>query len=298
MQNKNMSFFNFAFLKLGAFYRLVRFEHAIMFSIAVLIGEIVALGSFPTLSLPIILSLLIPILSEMGAFALNDILDVEADKINKRTDRPLVSGEISQQSAYVIVVVSFILAFILSFFVNELIFLITLFLILASIIYNYYLKDLPLIGNAYIAFTMGIPFIFGNLVVSNSLHQINIILAFLGFIVGLGREIAKSVEDMEGDLAARKSKTLPMIIGAEKSLTLSGIFYTLFVMFSIIPFYFFLPLGIGFVLVLIADIFIIYCALIMIFSSEKIPFLKTSRKISLIALFIALIGILASVLKF
>ena len=63
-----------SFLK--EFLKLTRFEHAIMLALAVLLSEIIVLGYFPLFSLIIILSLLVPIFSEMGSFALNDYLDI------------------------------------------------------------------------------------------------------------------------------------------------------------------------------------------------------------------------------
>jgi 4-hydroxybenzoate polyprenyltransferase len=47
-------------------------------------------------------------------------------------------------------------------------FLISLVFNFLAVLYNYKLKDLPLIGNIYIALTMGIPFIFGALAISDS----------------------------------------------------------------------------------------------------------------------------------
>ena len=74
-------------VSLSAFLRLTRFEHAIMFAIAVLIGEIIAGGSIPLISFVILRSLLVPIFSEMGSFALNDYLDggIGQDKQKRRS---------------------------------------------------------------------------------------------------------------------------------------------------------------------------------------------------------------------
>ncbi len=62
------------------FFRLVRFEHAIMF--AVFIAEIITAGGLLLFTPIIIFSLLVPIFSEMGAFAMNDLIDIKIDKIN------------------------------------------------------------------------------------------------------------------------------------------------------------------------------------------------------------------------
>ncbi|MBU0586407.1 UbiA family prenyltransferase, partial [Candidatus Micrarchaeota archaeon] len=270
---------------LSAFLRLVRFEHALLYAFAVLIAEIIGSNGSLNISLEIlILSLLVPIFSEMAAFAMNDFMDIKTDRLNKKQDRPLVSGEISPKFALVLSIISFAIAIFLSYFINMNIFAITVIVNSFAILYNVRMKDMPLFGNVYIAITMAIPFIFGNYVVSQSMSPVNITIAALGFIVGLAREIVKSVEDMKGDSIARKSKTLPLIIGAEKSLTFAAILYFIFVIFSIIPYYFFLNLGIGSVLVLFADLIFVYSAFTVFLSRKKPKNLKMLRKLSLAAL--------------
>jgi len=180
-------------------FRLTRFEHALMLAFAVLIAETVVLGALPPLSLVIVLSLLVPIFSEMGSFALNDYLDIEADKANKMMERPLVKGTISAGFALWFSVACLVISVALALFINLPAFLIALVFNLLAVAYNYRLKDLPLVGNAYIALTMAIPFLFGNYVVSGTLSPIILVLAVLGFVAGLAREVIKSVQDMEGD---------------------------------------------------------------------------------------------------
>ncbi|MFN7088444.1 MAG: UbiA family prenyltransferase [Candidatus Paceibacteria bacterium] len=279
--------------KFLATLRLVRFEHALMFGLSVLIAELIATNGIIIFSQTIFFSFFVPILSEMGAFALNDLMDVESDRINKKMDRPLVSGELSKNFAMQISVASFMLALVLAYLINPFIFINSL-----AIFYNILLKDLPLIGNIYVALTMGIPFIFGNYVVSDVLNPANVLLAILGFIVGLGREITKTVEDMRGDKTARKSKTLPMFIGSEKSLTIAGILYALFAVISVVPYYLYLNVGPALFLVMVADGIFLYFSIILIFSKRKNQFLPLARKLSLLALLLGLFGILGSVLGY
>lgn len=284
--------------KIPAAFRLVRFEHALMFALSVLVAEIIASQGIPAFTIPLILSLLVPIFSEMGAFAMNDLLDVETDRLNKKRERPLVSGELSEDFALILTVSSFALALACAFFVNWTIFLLTAALIFLAALYNFVLKDLPLVGNAYIAFTMGIPFIFGNYAVSPALEPVNIIIALLGFLAGLAREIVKSAEDIEGDKKARKSKTLPILIGMKPALWIAGLLYALFVFCSFLPYQSYLKIGIGFAIVLIADALFAYSAIVLVFSRHRTQFLRTSRNLSLLGLFLGLLGILVSVLGY
>ena len=216
--------------------RLTRFEHALMLAAAVFIGETVVLRSVPQLSSMIILSLLVPIFSEMGSFALNDYLDIETDRLNKKKERPLVKGTISPWFALWFSVVSLSSSVLLSYFINTNAFLIALVFNLLAIAYNWKLKDLPLVGNIYIGLSMAIPFIFGNFVISDKISMLAIALALIGFVAGLAREIVKSAQDMEGDIKARGSKTLPVVIGKTPALAIASLLYILFIPLSLSPF--------------------------------------------------------------
>lgn len=281
-------------VSLSAFLRLTRFEHAIILAIAVLIGEIIAGGTFPLFSFAILLSLLVPIFSEMGSFALNDYLDIGTDKLNKRNDRPLVTGEIEPRFALWFSVVSILVSVLLSYFINIYAFGIALIFNILAIAYNYKLKDLPLVGNVYIGLTMAIPFLFGSVVIRNSADFDPTILSIfaIAFIAGTAREIIKSVEDMEGDKKARKSNTLPILIGADNSRKLAALLYVIFVPLAFAPFYLGLTASIvPLALVTIADLGILYIAY-TVFSGCSHPVLKKARNLSLLFLFIGLIGLL------
>ena len=216
--------------KLSSWWKLTRFEHALFYSIAVLLGEL--FSSLPLPNPPILLcSLLIPIFAEMGAFALNDLVDIETDIINKK-DRPLVKGEIKLRHAFRASVLFLCFSIALSFLVSKIIAIFTLALVCLAIMYNFLLKRLPFIGNIYIAFTMGAPFLFGNLVVCPKLSFLNISLALTAFFVGLAREVIKDIEDAGGD-GEVGMKTLPLLIGKRPSATLSVIFY----LFALYPAY-------------------------------------------------------------
>jgi geranylgeranylglycerol-phosphate geranylgeranyltransferase len=278
------------------FLKLTRFEHAVMLAIAVLIGETIALGGIPPLSPIIILSLLVPVFSEMASFSLNDYLDVESDRINKKMT-PLVRGAISKNFAFGFGWFALVLSTVFAYFINMPAFVIALVFNILAVAYNYKLKDLPLVGNIYIGLTMAIPFIFGNFVVSPQLNSTLLVLALLGFLSGLAREIIKSVQDMEGDRKARKSKTLPIIIGARNSILIAAFIYVIFIPLTFAPFVLFnLKLSMPAIAVIsLADLGIIYI-IISIARKDDAKTLKQARNVSLMALFLGLIGYLIAVL--
>jgi len=273
------------------FLRLTRFEHAVMLAFAVLIGETVALGSFPTITTAIILSLLVPIFSEMASFSMNDYFDIETDRINDRK-RPLVTGKISPKFAIYFAYFSFILSTVLAFFINMAVFGIALAFNILAILYNWKLKDLPLLGNIYIGLSMAIPFIFGNLVVHQWLLPANIVLAILAFVAGVGREIIKSVQDMKGDVKGRRSKTLPVIIGERPSTLIAAILYILFIPLSFAPFYFGLSMNAYSLFVIAVADGILAGIIASLLQSPSKHTYRIARNATLIIFFIGMIAIL------
>ncbi len=273
-------------------WKLTRFEHALMLAFGVLVAETVVLGRLPGASAAIILSLLVPVFSEMGSFALNDYFDIETDKLNGKKDRPLVKGTISPGFALRFSFFCFFISSVFAYFVNGFAFIIAFAFNLAAVAYNWRLKDLPLVGNAYIALTMAIPFLFGDFVVSESLSSLAIVLAALGFVAGLAREIVKSVQDVEGDSRARGSKTLPVIIGKDASSSLAVALYALFLPLTAAPFALGLaaaPLPLA--LVALADILIIAICYKVLKKDYRF-----ARNASLAAFFVGMLGILSAVI--
>jgi geranylgeranylglycerol-phosphate geranylgeranyltransferase len=283
---------------LGEYWKLTRFEHALMLAVAVIIAEIIVLGGIPPLETLFLLTLIVPVFSEMGSFALNDYMDVEADRINKIKGRPLVDGTIKKQSAFTLSMLSFAISIVASFFINLPSLIIAVFYNILAILYNTKLKDLPLAGNAFIATTMAIPFIFGAYAYSATPSAAILAIALLGFVSGLAREILKSAEDMEGDSKARGSKTLPLIIGREQSITVSGMLFLLFVPLTVAPFLMELSLGIASgALLFLADISILAIAFFLFYKREG-AFLSKARKYSLAALFCGLLSLMLASLGF
>jgi geranylgeranylglycerol-phosphate geranylgeranyltransferase len=251
------------------------------------IAETVVLGDLPPLELIIIISVLVPVFSEMGSFALNDYFDIETDRLNKKKG-PLVTGAIKPQTAMSFAIASLVVSTILAYMINNLAFMIVFAFNLFAILYNWKLKDLPLLGNVFIGLTMAVPFIFGNYVVSTELSMLAIVLAALGFVAGVAREIIKSVQDMEGDIKARGSKTIPVVIGKRPATYLAVVLYLLFIPLTILPFEYGLEADtIATFLVAFADIVI----LSICYKALKEDY-KFARDVSLIAFFIGMMGIL------
>jgi geranylgeranylglycerol-phosphate geranylgeranyltransferase len=284
-------------MSIDACWKLVRLEHSFMLAVAVAVGEVMALHAVPQYNI-LLLSILPPMLVGAASFAINDYSDLKTDKINKRMDRPLVSGKIKPRNALLLSLLLFILGILISSLVNFNCFLLTLLFSLLACIYSFKLKDIAVLGNAYIALTMAVPFAYGSLAVTSYLPAAVLLLSSIAFVSGLAREIMGTVRDVRGDKAGRGSKTLPMLIGVKNSLLLSSLLYIISIALSAVPYlYIDTYKGNAFYIVpvIIADALLAYIAL---YSTKKASkgFMKLSRNTSLAAMFIALLGFLGALL--
>jgi geranylgeranylglycerol-phosphate geranylgeranyltransferase len=226
---------------------------------------------------------------------------LEIDRINKRTDRPLVRGDISPKTALYLFFILFPLGLVCSFFVNITCFVIALVTALLSVLYDAKMKKIKLLGNFYIAYIMAIPFIFGGATVLEnnafSLEKINpaiYTIALIAFLAGSGREIMKDVMDFEGD-KEQGVKSFPKYIGLRSSNILAAVFYIAAIALSFLPYslsnyelyyqnlYYLL-------LVFITDVMLLTTSLHLIFKRQ--PRLIMYRKFTLLAIFVGLVTFL------
>ena len=289
--------------KLRAIWELMRLEHGVMLFLAILVGSLISQKAFyDNLNLPllsIVLTFFTALFLEASTFALNDYYDLEIDRINKRTDRPLVRGDISPKTALNIFYFLFPLGLISSYFVNMTCFAIALFTALISVLYDVKMKKIKLIGNFYIAYIMAIPFVFGGATVLGnnpfSLETINpaiYVIALIAFLAGAGREIMKDVMDYEGD-KRQGVKSFPRYIGLHASNAVASVFYLCAISISFLPYFstvfgFYYRNIIYFILVFITDTMLLSTCLQLVF--KKQPNMKFHRKYTLIAIFIGLLA--------
>ncbi len=204
-----------------AIWQLTRLEHGLIYGLGVIAGVFISLGSFD-LRLSI-LGFLTALFLQASAFALNDYYDYEVDVINKRFDRPLARGELGRRDALIIAILTAIPGFVFSLLISFEAFMLALLITLLGYLYDVKLKELGLLGNAYIAFSMAAPFIFGGFIAGKINLEI-VALSLIAFLSGLGREIMKGIEDIEGD-AIRDVKTLARLYGISFASKLSAFLF-------------------------------------------------------------------------
>ena len=276
--------------------KLTRIEHSLMLIIAVVAAEMIALG-LPGIN-TLILSIITPVFISMGAFAINDYFDIETDRINRKSN-PLLKGNLKPKDALYITAVSMLIGIAASAMINAYCFAIAVIFAALSILYSYRMKNMLLLGNAYIAVSMAIVFIFGAYAVSSSIRPAVVLIIVMIFLSGLAREINGTVRDMEGDVKARKVRTLPVVIGRRVAAAAAFILYmiaigiTLYLFLEVSPFLYNIYYG---VLIVISDILVFNSGVVFLLGDKK--GYKRARNTSLAGMGLALIAILIASLAY
>ena len=282
--------------KIKDIIKLTRIEHSLMLIIAVVAAEMIALG-LPRVNV-LILSMITPVFISMGAFAINDYFDIDTDRINRKSN-PLLKGSLKPRDALYITAVSMIIGIAASAMINFYCFAIAIIFAVLSVLYSYRMKNMLLLGNAYIAVSMAIVFIFGAYVVSSSVRPAVLLIIAMIFLSGLAREINGTVRDMTGDVKARKVKTLPVVIGSKAAAAIAFILYiiaigiTLFLFLEMPPFLYNIYYG---VIIVISDILVFNSGIIFLLGDKKSY--RRARNTSLAGMGLALIAILIASLAY
>jgi 4-hydroxybenzoate polyprenyltransferase len=173
------------------------------------------------------LSLIVLLITAAG-YIINDILDIETDKINKPT-KLYVSKSISIKNAWrVYWAFTSIACFLSLLYATEFIHFILFFGVpILLYVYSIYLKKTPLLGNILISFLVILPiytiYLFEFVpqkttipIFDRPINNAILFYIFFAFITTLIRELIKDVEDIKGDYS-RGMKTLPIIIGIHRT---------------------------------------------------------------------------------
>lgn len=165
---------------------------------------------------------------------INDYYDIEADRIN-RPSRILPSEIVLPTTAVLFYLAFNVAALILSLLLSLELFVIAFITVTLLFLYSYGLKNIPLVGNAVIAFLTGLAFIFGSVIVGNILC--GFIPALFAFMINFMRELVKDIEDIDGDKTAGFS-TYPIKYGIVNSVSIITIFGITLILLTTLPFLF------------------------------------------------------------
>ena len=168
-----------------------------------------------------------------GGNIINDIYDLEIDRIN-RPKRPLPAGAMTVTTAWIYLVFLFVAGVVLSGFISMEAFIIAGPISISTLIaYSVWLKRLPLIGNLAVSFMLGLAFIYVGAAFDHI--ETTLPMAALAFGFTLIREIVKDLEDMAGD-AGDNARTLPLIWGERKTLSFVIVLIGVFAVLDLLPY--------------------------------------------------------------
>ena len=222
-----------------------------------------------------------------AANAFNDYCDYEIDLIN-RPNRPLSRGMITSFQALSFAVILFaigsVTAFQLPFYARLTAVVIAMPLI---IIYSMRLKGTPLLGNIAVAMILGLTFVFCGLAFNKPGPMI--MPAILAFGLTLVRELIKDIADVEGDNSVGL-KTLPLVIGKNKAITVAIIKAVLIGLVSLIPYYLNIY-GNYYLILLVIGVEIPLAIVVVLFM--KSPSISTAKQSEKLLKFSTIIGLTA-----
>ncbi len=216
-------------MRIPPFIKILRPLNGLITSLTVWISYFIAGGEFNQLNG--ILAAAAGFFFNGFANSVNDIIDIEIDRIN-RPDRPLPSGRMSRKSAIIESVILGLSALLLSASLGIKTSVIGLIAVFCMLIYNIKLKHTPLWGNIIVSFTAALAFLYGG-AAYGGLSPVWLPAVF-AFLLHLGREIIKDIEDVKGD-SAMGAKSLPIVMGAGFSKKLTAMVLAVFIIVTLLP---------------------------------------------------------------
>jgi len=270
---------------------LLRPANCIMIGFAVIVGAGIAAGkNLLSVELIRLVSGFIVGFSFCAvSMIVNDIYDVDIDRANK-LDRPLVTGKATISGAYKLSILLGIIGLIFSAITGLLTFIVAIFSIAVGVYYNAKGKKLGFPGNVMVAYNIGIPILYGALIVERLTWTI-MVYWLMVFLTGLGREIVKDIADIEGD-KIKGVESLPITHGERYSSIIAVTMYITAILLSPIPILLgdINEFGYG-IPVLITDSLLLYSIKVILENPNRVNALK-HKKIVLLAMMSGLVGFL------
>ncbi len=281
--------------RLAACAELTRPVNSLMVGFAVVVGLAIVYGiagERPPAS-TVLLSFATGSLISASAMVLNDLADVEIDRINAPW-RPLVSGRVTAAHAKACFLALTAGGLVAAAMLGPAPFAVAFLVWLVAVVYDLWGKRSGFPGNLMVAFSTAAPFMFA-MAVAGCLCREVIVFWLMVFLTVLGREIAKDIADVEGDRLAG-ARTLPIVLGERRAALAAAALYLAACALS--P----LPVLQGRVavapylaLVAVVDAILVYESARIAARYDRETILRHKRNI-LIAMFIGLVAFMAGAL--
>ncbi len=220
---------------------IMRPVNCLMGSLTVIIGILNTRTGIPLnmLLINILLGVLTYYFLAGSGMIINDIYDLEIDKINK-PNRPIPSGAVSLKQAKILFVITYAIGIAFAVFHSFLFNLGFLNIILAAFfgfigwLYAFWGKKSGFPGNIIVSISFSIGLIYGAVLNSSVIPPYIYFFFLTSTFLLLSREIVKGCEDIEGD-KTEGVKTLAIKLGVKKATVFSVIFEILAIIFFILP---------------------------------------------------------------
>jgi len=160
-----------------------------------------------------------------GGYVINDYFDYEVDLINKPY-RPIPSGAVSRRGALAFSIVLGASGVLLALPSGPITTLFALGNGLLIYLYSYKLKELGFIGNLVVAYEGASSIIYGAVAALEfsgglDLTYVSALPSLYAFLLLLGREVVKTIEDYRAD-EARNVRSIPRLFGVRPASYLSA----------------------------------------------------------------------------
>ena len=200
---------------------LIRPVNGAIASAAVLVGAFVS--RWPTAWPPGFLGAACAFLAASAANALNDVVDREADALN-RPARPIPSGRVTPRGARWAALVLYAGALSLAIPLGSRALVLVSSWVVLTALYSRFVKGVPVAGNVLASLVAASPFVLGGLTQGKVL--LSLVPFALAFLVHLAREAVKDAGDKDGDARAGV-RTLAVARGAGASVVMARVFIAL-----------------------------------------------------------------------
>ena len=282
---------------ISASINIMRPVNCIMGSLTVIIGLLNTRTGIPLniLLINIILGVLTYFAVAASGMIINDIYDIEIDKIN-RPNRPLPRGELSLTQAKILFVLTYGIGILISvihwlfFALSGLNVLLVVFFGFIGWLYAAWGKKSGFYGNLMVSVSFSIGLIYGAILNSIIIPAYIYYFFLTSFFLLLSREIVKGCEDIEGD-KKEGVKTLAIRIGIKKATIFSIVSEIMAIIFFILPIFTDIINPTLFLISMLFGLVVVSTALVL--SLRKNLEKKDFKKISLLLKAGALLGLIA-----
>jgi len=220
---------------------IIRPVNCMMGALTVIIGLLNTREGIPLdkFFINIILGVFIYIFIAASGMVINDIYDLEIDKIN-RPERPIPRGSITLKQAKILFIIYLCFGLFLSilntiFFSRSILnFILVSFFGFIGWVYAKWGKKSGFLGNLVVGISFSIGLVYGAVLNSSFIPPYIWFFFITAFSLLVSREIIKGCEDIEGD-KSQGVKTLAIKIGIKNSRNVAVIFALVAIIFFVLP---------------------------------------------------------------